>query len=72
MAMGFELWAMGSGLTNSTITFLFLSPGGRGSLPLLKNFERQARRGGYITTLPFVPPRLSVVKGGGGMKNELR
>ncbi len=22
--------------------------GGRGSLPLLKNFERQARRGGYV------------------------
>jgi len=48
---------MGSGLTNTTTTLPFLSPGGRGSLPLLINFERQARRGGYPTTLPFVPSR---------------
>jgi len=46
---------VGAGLTNSTTTVHFLSPGGRGSLPLLKNLERQARRGGYPNTLPFVP-----------------
>jgi len=52
---GYGLWAMGYGLTNLTTTLHFLSPGGRGSLPFLKNLERQARRGGYLATLPFVP-----------------
>ncbi len=38
---------------------------------MLINFERQARRGGYPTTLPFVPPRLSVVKGGVRVSNPI-
>jgi len=43
---------------NITPTKLYAkAAGGRGSLPLLKNLERQARRGGYILPpSPLSPP----------------